>query len=116
MAEQLGALYHWSPRDRRKQIVRHGLRPSCPPTTCTEPYDAVCLSPTPSMAWALSGQTRWTDVEHWDLWQVRLADTDTVDIRGMYGNTIEEIRVHNRIPKARLWWIGERVITPKGGG
>lgn len=46
--------------------------------------------------------------ETWDLWQVRLADEDEVHILPEWGRWLREVRVANRIPKRRLWWVGER--------
>ena len=113
MAEQLGALYHWAPASRRKQINRRGLVPGQRPTVSSgddgfrQPH--VCLSPTPSLAWSLSGGMPWTaDVLEWDLWQVRLEPDDDVQIRGQWGAVIEEVQVRNRIPKSRLWLVGSR--------
>lgn len=111
MTERLGALYHWSPVARRKQILRTGLLPRRLPTVSTnnegfrQPH--VCLSPTPSMAWSLSGHFVKV-IPEWDLWQVRLDDTDEVIIRPQWGAEIEEVQVRNRIPKSRLWHVGTR--------
>ena len=112
---RIGPLYHWSPRDRKKQIIRHGLRPSQRVTTNSgeEGYRAahVCLSPSPAVAWSLSGGTGWTGIEQWDLWQVELGQMDMVDVQQSWGGNITEVRVRNRIPKSRLWWVGERITA-----
>lgn len=113
MSEQLGALYHWSPLDRRKRILRYGLLPLQKVTVTSgdedfrQPY--VCLSPTPSCAWSLSGGMCWTNhILEWDLWQVRLDPSDEVVIRPSWGTLIEEVQVRNRIPKFRIWHVGTR--------
>lgn len=113
----LPALFHWSPADRRESIQREGLRPYCPAviSTCVDgngrdlswPY--LCFSPTPSSAWGLSGDMHWaTEIEQWDLWQVRLADGDEVHVRSDFGPVIREVRVYGSIPPDRCWWVAMR--------
>lgn len=116
----LPPLFHWSPADRRKQIIRYGLRPGCRPTIGTistvggsdESGDGrhmLCLSSSPSAAWGLSGDMRWArDIAAWDLWQINLTDTDEVHILPSWGPVVTEVRVANRIPKSRIWWIARR--------
>lgn len=111
----LPALYHWSPADRRSAIRAEGLRPYCPPTLCTGgpdgdlSYPYLCLSPTPSSAWGLSGDMDWvSEIEAWDLWQVRLADGDEVRYRGDFGPVLREVRVYNAIPADRIWYVATR--------
>lgn len=113
MTEQLGALYHWSPAERRKAITRYGLRPKMRVSVTSgddgfrQPH--VCLSPTPSLAWSLSGGLSWmAHHPEWDLWQVRLDADDAVFIRPQWGTVIEEVQVRNRIPKSRIWHVGTR--------
>ncbi|PKQ59810.1 hypothetical protein B5566_02355 [Mycobacterium sp. MHSD3] len=76
--------YHWSPRDRRESILRHGLlvptrHPRLvTPTVCSEghrnPY--ISLARDPHTAWWLSGGfllLRDCDPPRtWDLWQADL--------------------------------------------
>lgn len=106
------ALYHWSPRSRRKQIIRHGLRPGMRLTTTSSPMGgmAICFADSPSWAWALSGGMRWTPDGEWDLWQtwldrltepVVLADENRPS--GVY-----EIRTGHRVYKRDLWLVGSR--------
>lgn len=109
----LPALYHWSPAERRRGIQANGLQPYSPATVSTHeqnlgwPY--VCLSPTPSGAWGLSGDMGWTsEIEEWDLWQVRLNEHDEVHVRSEWGNHIREIRVRNTITPDRCWWVATR--------
>lgn len=113
MSERLGALYHWSPVSRRKQILRKGLRPFQRATVSTgddgfrQPH--VCLGTTPSAAWAVSGDMGWTKhIVEWDLWQVRLAETDEVHFMSIWGDQIEEVQVRNRILKSQIWMVGTR--------
>lgn len=94
-------------------VRREGLRPYCPPTLSTGelafPY--LCLSPSPASAWGLSGDMDWvTEIDHWDLWQVRLAEGDEVRFRGDFGPVLREIRVYNVIPADRAWWVACREI------
>lgn len=35
-------------------------------------------------------------------------------MREFWGNRIEEIRVHNDIPKSRLWLVGSRAVPTRG--
>lgn len=107
----LPALFHWSPSDRREQILREGLRPYAPSVVHSDAlrYPYVCLSPTPSLGWSLSGDMDWvSEVDSWDLWQVRLADGDEVSVRGDFGPVIHEVRVRNAIPADRVWWVATR--------
>lgn len=119
----LGPLYHWSPRERRLKILHSGLLPLQrnvlgPVFHGLDGEDdgrgeflqpAVCLSPTPATAWAYS-HGAWKTEGVFDLWEVRLDHTDEVHILPMWGDHIVEVRVHNRIPKSRLIWIGERTV------
>lgn len=110
----LPPLYHWSPADRRKQIDRYGLRPGCSPTigtitTVTDSRHMLCFSSSPSAAWGLSGGMRWArDVTAWDLWQINLIETDEVHVMPTFGRIVSEVRVANRIPKSRLWFVARR--------
>lgn len=115
MEVKIGELYHWSPRKRRKQIVRHGLRPHMIPTVSLiededwrPPY--ICLGTTPMLAWQLSGGLRRDNLPHgpWDLWEITPAGNDEFKIRTDWGPDIIEVRCLNRIPKRRVAWIGER--------
>lgn len=108
MTEVLGALYHWSPRARRAAIREHGLVAGSPVTVCTSPMKAVCFAADPAVGWALSGGTEWVEATTWDLWMVRLDDTDSVEITPQWGARISEVRVRGDIPAGRLWWVGER--------
>lgn len=114
---EIGPLYHWSPRARRKSILRHGLLPrqrkTCTSTDEDEPewrQPAVCLSSAPSTAWGLSAGIFGEPGQTWDLWQIRLDQTDAVHTVPCWGFLISEFRVANRIPKSRCWWVAERTI------
>lgn len=111
----LPALYHWSPREKRKGIQRRGLLPRCPTAgRHDDSFLAVCLSASPSCAWSLSGQITGEPGQLWDLWMVRLTDADEVHVLPGWGPVVQEIRVGNPIPKSRLWWVGERLIEKRG--
>lgn len=125
MSSPLPPLYHWSPGHRRRQIVRYGLKPTCPtavrysaaviPGTVNgrwlddDTTAMVCLGTSPSHAWSLSGDVMAAKGEAWDLWQVVLDDGDEVHPLPFFGYRLDEIRVANRIPKSRLWLVGQRV-------
>lgn len=112
----LPAMFHWSPRERREAIQREGLVPYSDPTIHTGdeegkklafPY--LCLSPTPSAAWGLSGDMEWaSEIEEWDLWQVRLQEGDEITIRGDFVPRISEVRVKNAIAAERVWYVATR--------
>lgn len=122
MSLVLPALFHWSPRERRASINRSGLLPGrkhwsgADSTGITEGRSMVCLAPNPSSAWALSAglnaeRRRQLAGTTWDLWQVQLAPEDAVHMVPSWGDQIHEVRVDNRIPKRRLWWVAERTMT-----
>lgn len=106
----LPALFHWAPTERRVSILQNGLVPYSPPVTHSAgafPY--VCLSPTPSSAWGLSGDMEWTsEVAQWDLWQVRLQDSDEVHVLPGWGPVLREIRVQNALSADRVWYVATR--------
>ena len=112
----LGPLYHWSPRERLRGIQRLGLIPGRPSTQPSYNPDgsefrqpAVCASLDAATAWAYS-HGAWKSTGTFDLWQFSLVDDDAVEVRSFWGARIVEVRVHNRIRKARLRWIGERTV------
>jgi hypothetical protein len=112
----LHPLYHWSPADRREQIAAEGLRPDCRPVCHSERAPVLCLSPSPSQAWALSAAVFGEPGVDWDCWQVTLGGEDDVEVRAFTGNRIEEVRVSAVVPVARLWWIGRRTVSAQPGG
>lgn len=104
-------LFHWSPRARRKQIERYGLRPSMRASTSQWKAPYVCFADSPSWAWALSGNMRWTPSGDWDLWSVWMRDLKDPVIMptpdrpsGLY-----EVRTEHRVYKSDIWWVGSRV-------
>lgn len=105
-------LFHWAPASRRGQITRYGLRPGMRATTTTGALGApcVCLADSPSWAWALSGEMRWTSSGEWDLWQTTLGClTDPLILPSDTRKSgIYEVRVEHRIYKRDLWWVGSR--------
>lgn len=102
-------LYHWSPRDRRKQIIRYGLRPKMISSSSIEwkpPY--ICLAETPSWAWALSGANR-KEILEWDLWETSLKRLGKYKILKSYDHhRFHEVRSFERIYKRDLWYVGSR--------
>lgn len=116
------SLYHWAPTVRRKDILKNGLHPY-QPTVVHSPdghvYPYVSLSPTPSMAWGLSGEfLEESDIEEWDLWQVYLEENSEVRIRPFFGKHMEEIKVAT--PLRSVWLVGSRTsdhtaARPTGG-
>lgn len=110
----LHPLFHWSPRQRRLAIRQVGLRIHKPPTVSTERCGYICLSQSPSQAWMLSAAAAGGRGEDWDCWQVTLGHDDQIEVRPFHGNRIEELRIHNDIPKSRLWLVGTRTVPPRG--
>ena len=117
---ELGPLYHWSPRSRLKMILRSGLLPgkrnhhgpalNDDGTEFRQP--AVCAALDAATAWAYS-HGAWKSTGTFDLWQFDLVEDDDVEVRRCWGPRIIEVRVHNRIRKGRLHWVGERTVEPK---
>lgn len=110
-------LYHWSPRSRRKGIVRHGLCPRKPGviTEWRPPY--VCFCRFPNTAWALSA-THSGKQGTWDLWSV------WSDVAAPYTTLnnarnpkrswwLTEYRSFHRIPKSKIWHVGSRQFKPR---
>lgn len=112
-------LYHWSPVDRRKSIIRHGLCPGKKSWDAAWRPKYVCFSRYPSVAWALSA-THSDRPGEWDLW------CTWSDHVGKYStlNTAKnpkkswwqtEYRAFQRIPKSKVWHVGTRRFVPMGG-
>lgn len=128
MSTTLGPLYHWSPRERLSSIRRSGLMPGkrniAGPVwhgldDTGTPHDdgrgeflqpGVCLAPSPAAAWDYS-HGAWRSKGTFDLWQLTLEPADEVHILPQWGAQLIEIRVHNRIKKSRLIWVGERTVS-----
>lgn len=126
MSLLLPVLYHWSRERSRKQIIRLGLRPTCPTSTrysaavipgtvngrwlSDDSAVMVCLGTSPSHAWSLSGAIQGEPGETWDCWQVTLDVGDEVHPLPFFGHRLDEIRVANRIPKSRIWMVGSRTV------
>lgn len=77
-------------------------------------FYAVCLGTTPSHAWSLSGAISAAPRSQWDLWQVNLDDDDEVYPSSFFGYRLGEIRVANRIPKRRVWFVATRRVPAHG--
>jgi len=106
------ALFHWSPRARRGQIERYGLRPNMRSTTSSTRLGGpfVCFADSPLWAWALSGNMRWTPKGEWDLWETTLSRlTDPIVLASPErASGIYEVRVEHRVYKRNLRYIGSR--------
>jgi hypothetical protein len=120
MSTDIGALYHWSPRERKKGIIRLGLVPGKKKypyvnnvTGEKEVYtqDSVSFSLDPATAWNYSHGC-WKSTGVFDLWMVFPIPTDEIHIQPTWGGRIIEVRVKNRIPKSRLILVGERTVSP----
>jgi hypothetical protein len=119
MPPEMGPLYHWSPRSRLGGIKRLGLVPgkrNVDGPTYNDPDNpgagefrqpGVCFSPDPMTAWRYSHGT-WKSEGVFDLWQVWAEPDDVVENRAVVDGRVVEVRIHNRVRKARLNWVGER--------
>lgn len=111
---RLDALYHFSPANRRDAIRRDGLIPGSTPVTATEAQPHLCFATDPAVAWVLSGGIDWNDhIADWDLWMIRVADTDQLTIVGDTGPYLRDIWIPHPIPARRLWLAGTRTRTPR---
>lgn len=110
------ALFHWSPVERRKSILRYGLRPGSKNTTSSMRYMNICFADSPSWAWALSAEVCGERGSEWDLWQTALDQLhDPVILPGPDRSSgIYEIRTQERVFKSDLWYVGSRSIPLKG--
>lgn len=114
---RLDPLYHWAPSERRRGILTGGLVPYAVPCVHAADEDGerlafpyICLSPTPSRAWGLSGAVPWVEDEFagWDLWQVRLGKRAEVHALPNWGPEVEEVRVRTAIGADCVWYVATR--------
>jgi hypothetical protein len=107
----IDTLFHWSPAERREDILKTGLQVYSPSVVHSGEYrwPYICLGTTPSSAWGLSGDMEWaSEIEQWDLWQVRIEEGDEITIRGDFCPVIREVRVRNSLPPDRVWFVATR--------
>lgn len=114
-------LFHWSPRSRRKSILKYGLKPGCRSNMHTSsdpairywlaPY--VCWAKSPSYAWAASAAYA-RRAGQWDLW------CTWSDMAGKYVTRTcgkqwwqREYRTVERVKKMNIWYVGSRKFTPR---
>lgn len=117
---EIGPVYHWSPTSRRREIRQNGLRPFSEPVVSAggDPEDPdveahcwpyLCFGCDPAMAWGYSGDMGYvSEIEEWDLWQVRLEEGDEIHYRAEFGPRIIEVRCATPIPADRCWLVGSR--------
>ena len=101
------ALYHWAPTERRKQIIRYGLRPGSR-SSCGEwkpPY--ICFADGPKQAWNLIGRFR-PYIAEWDLWWTHSGAVGGYEIVPDDSGEPREYRVYQRVFKRDLWLVGTR--------
>lgn len=121
-------LFHWSPASARANIRKRGLRPTCPTAVWMrpdrpgeivghgqvaapeDPILTVCFGTTPLTAWALSGALSAERGEVWDLWSAAIDEDDEVHYRPHFSELLDEVRIANHIPAARLWFVGSRLM------
>lgn len=109
--ERLGAMYHWSPKENRRDILRNGLQVmEDSGRGCAFPW--ICLAPTPAAAWGYLPQGLRRSEHGLDLWQVRPAEFTRAQIVMTEGPDIHEVWFFETIPPDRIWWVGERLWQP----
>lgn len=101
-------LYHWSPVERRGQILKHGLRINSRPVQHSQEFPHICFSDSPSLAWALSAHCMNTGGE-WDLWMMWSNILDNPIGRREDLGFPTEYRVYENIPKKHIWHVGTKV-------
>jgi len=104
-------LYHWSPRSRKNQILRYGLKPGVLSRDREWRPPRICLALTPSQAWgslscSIKSGDNCDDI-YYDLWQT---STDRLNQpwEVCQFSEITEYRIYERVYKRNLWWVGER--------
>lgn len=105
--------YHWSPTVNRRNINHRGLLPGrwSRDRLWKPPY--ICLAHRPSLAWGLSGDMdRAKQFKSWDLWEVWLDDRVYETVKSK-DETINEIRVYERIYKRHVWYVATRHLGEK---
>lgn len=105
-------VFHWSPVERRGQILRYGLRPGMRPTVTTPGWRApyVCFAETPSWAWALSGGQGAEPGTEWDLWQCQINGLEVEEKPTYDEHRWHELRVYERVFKRRIWHVATRTV------
>lgn len=101
------ALYHWSPAERRKQIVKYGLRPGSVSSDRLWRPPYVCFADSPYRAWLLIGRYR-PEIRDWDLWHTSSGDLDGYEVIPSDDGEPREYRVYHRVFKRHLWMVGSR--------
>lgn len=106
-------LYHWSPSDRRRAINRRGLVPGSHSVDREWRPPYICLSDTPSLAYALSIDFH-PEILSWDLWMVWSDRPKGKEaIYDTYADTgrayVKEWRVYERIYKRDVWYVATRL-------
>lgn len=103
-------LFHWAPRERRPQIVRHGLRPGMWSRDRLWRPPHVCLAPSPHVGWVLSGRNA-PQIPEWDLWEVwtgSIRAWEVLTFDGSPSGHVSEFRVFERIYKRSLTLVATR--------
>lgn len=100
-------LFHWSPVERRKAILRRGLVPRSISRDGEWRAPHVCFAETPSLAWGLSGGLSETAAD-WDLWMT----WSNVARFKPRADLPQEHRTRQRVPKRELWHVGTITHTP----
>lgn len=105
-------LFHWSPVSVRDSIRFYGLRTHQKNVIREHLSDQddgwrapwICAGISPREAWRFIGLCQG----QYDLWQIIRDPTDKIRCRKDGGVEIIEVRIHNDIPKVRLFYVGTR--------
>lgn len=105
-------LYHWSPKDRRKEISKRGFMPGSRSVDNQWKPPFICFASDPELAWSLSGGIH-QEIEDWDLWVMWSSTPDGYEeIKDHYPDThreyVKEYRVYERVFKRDIWFAGTR--------
>ena len=102
MPKQNFIVYHWSPRSRRKSILKYGLVPGSISRCGQWRSKYICFSDSPSAAWGLSGAL--DGPQEWDMWMAWSRDIK-LNQTSWHKN---EFRAYHRVYKRQIWYVGSR--------
>ena len=107
----LEPLYCWAPSKLRDEIGASGLivKDKVPLGRLRHKTSGVvCCAPTPRLALAILPLQEDAPAQ-WDLYQVVVTETDTMVV-SVKGKSVKEVRVGSTIPKARVYYVGSRLL------
>jgi hypothetical protein len=114
-------VYHWSPSENRKAILKEGLHIFADETiyeyehkgdtvkeVWSAPYICTCTNAWKALCYVYP-RFQYDDlIPDMDLWQIKLTKDDQVQFRNDGTIEIIEVRVFNNIPSNRVRYIASR--------